>query len=851
MRKYLTLCLLLLASLVHSQILLQESFDGTTFVPAGWSQQIISTGNPNSGDMPGGLFERAISGSNPTALPRSGAAMVRYRSYDFNVSSSAVLITPVLNLNGRTNVKLRFWMYRDATYPNRDSVVAWVNTAASLTGATVLGKVSRNIAYEPTQTAVGWYQYTFDIPANFNGATNYILLQAVGMYGNNMYLDDVQVEQINNCNGIPVAGNITIDNSVVCGNGTANLAVNGNSDATGVVLQWQRRLNTTNVWTDIPSANATILSNVSVTESQSFRLRVVCSNTNDTAYSNSVSAEVITSTPNDAVCDAITLTRGVTNYCGTTVCATATGDPAFSQSSPNNTVWFRYVATANGRVEVKLKRPDGAGTGLFGWLATYTASGTCPSLTLTEVVNTNNGFNLTTNDSVVLQTPILTAGVTYYFMLDGVNGASGAYCISMPITQIPACATNVSPANLATGVNLPPVVSWSAVPGATSYGLFWSSNGGSTYDSIGSIVNSLSAQVNNTLGNTTYHWYIQPKNTAGNAVGCVITATSFTTIAGPANDFCNSATTLTAGNVVNGTTVNAGASQGVAACVPAAGTADDDVWYQFTAVGDSAIITVQGAAPFDAVVALYGGTCTALTQQGICVDTSFAGGLEILRRGGLTPGQTYYVRVYGWDNGNNNGTFTIQYQSFSTLPVVMDKLVATTTSNKTLLQWKTLSESNNKGFEVERSTDGVVFKAFAFVPSKATTGYSTQPLSYNFTDVFKADKVWYRLRQLDKDGKFSVSNTVLVLHQASGKFQLLPNPANDYVQLLVPNTIPYGKLQYQLRNIQGVSLLSGATVVNGNNTSISMAVKHLPQGTYYLHVVDAKGETRVLPLQKL
>ncbi|HAI85020.1 MAG TPA: hypothetical protein DCL43_15250, partial [Chitinophagaceae bacterium] len=303
-----------------------------------------------------------------------------------------------------------------------------------------------------------------------------------------------------------------------------------------------------------------------------FRLRVVCSNTNDTAYSNSVSAEVITSTPNDAVCDAITLTRGVTNYCGTTVCATATGDPAFSQSSPNNTVWFRYVATANGRVEVKLKRPDGAGTGLFGWLATYTASGTCPSLTLTEVVNTNNGFNLTTNDSVVLQTPILTAGVTYYFMLDGVNGASGAYCISMPITQIPACATNVSPANLATGVNLPPVVSWSAVPGATSYGLFWSSNGGSTYDSIGSIVNSLSAQVNNTLGNTTYHWYIQPKNTAGNAVGCVITATSFTTIAGPANDFCNSATTLTAGNVVNGTTVNAGASQGVAACVPAAGT---------------------------------------------------------------------------------------------------------------------------------------------------------------------------------------------------------------------------------------------------------------------------------------
>jgi hypothetical protein len=207
--------------------------------------------------------------------------------------------------------------------------------------------------------------------------------------------------------------------------------------------------------------------------------------------------------------------------------------------------------------------------------------------------------------------------------------------------------------------------------------------------------------------------------------------------------------------------------------------------------------------------------------------------------------------VYGWDNGNNNGTFTIQYQSFSTLPVVMDKLVATTTNNKTLLQWNTFSESNNKGFEVERSTDGVVFNVLAFVPSKATTGDSTKPLSYNFTDAFKANKVWYRLRQLDKDGKFSLSNTVLVLHQASGNFQLLPNPVNDYVQLLVPNTIPYGKLQYQLRNIQGITLLNGVTVVNGNNTSISMAVKHLPQGTYYLYIVDAKGATQVLPLQKL
>jgi len=148
------------------------------------------------------------------------------------------------------------------------------------------------------------------------------------------------------------------------------------------------------------------------------------------------------------VCNAITLNLGAAADCGNTTCATSTGDPAFFNSTPNNTVWYKYTAVTNGPIQITMSRPVGVTTGLlYGWLGVYTATGTCPSLTLTEV-SSNLSYDLNASPSVVFATPSLTAGTTYYFMVDGVSGAMGAYCIKADAPPAPpSCTSIIAPVN--------------------------------------------------------------------------------------------------------------------------------------------------------------------------------------------------------------------------------------------------------------------------------------------------------------------------------------------------------------------------------------------------------------------
>ena len=125
----------------------------------------------------------------------------------------------------------------------------------------------------------------------------------------------------------------------------------------------------------------------------------------------------------------------------------------------------------------------------------------------------------------------------------------------------------------------------------------------------------------------------------------------------PPNDNCTSAISTTVGApAINGTSLAATQSQASAACSGFTSNAANDVWYSFVATTAAQSVVVAGTAPFDAVVQGFSGTCGALTSLG-CVDGGVGGGTEILNLTGLTPGTTYFVRVYGWNGGT--GAFTV------------------------------------------------------------------------------------------------------------------------------------------------------------------------------------------------
>ena len=110
-------------------------------------------------------------------------------------------------------------------------------------------------------------------------------------------------------------------------------------------------------------------------------------------------------------------------------------------------------------------------------------------------------------------------------------------------------------------------------------------------------------------------------------------------------------------------------------------------------------------------------------------------------------------------------------------------------SNHNVLRWTTVNESNNRGFEIQRSTDGVNFGVIGFVNSQAPGGNSNSNLNYTFTDNNPAGtKQYYRLRQVDIDNHGKYSSIVLIrgdkpLTLAIGG--LFPNPANNIMNVII------------------------------------------------------------------
>jgi hypothetical protein len=170
-----------------AQVNYTEGFDGTTFPPTGWSSSILS-GSIN--------WQRVTSGTYPVNPPRTGAAMAQYDSWNTgSAGEQAMLVTPSINYAGRgsNTPTVSFWMYRHyySTSGSNGPLDVYVNTSPTATGGTLLGSINPRYDLTPAVGSTGWYQYTYNIPASYNTATNYIIFKATSDYYNNIQVDDV------------------------------------------------------------------------------------------------------------------------------------------------------------------------------------------------------------------------------------------------------------------------------------------------------------------------------------------------------------------------------------------------------------------------------------------------------------------------------------------------------------------------------------------------------------------------------------------------------------------------------------------------------------------------------------
>ena len=112
------------------------------------------------------------------------------------------------------------------------------------------------------------------------------------------------------------------------------------------------------------------------------------------------------------------------------------------------------------------------------------------------------------------------------------------------------------------------------------------------------------------------------------------------------------------------------------------------------------------------------------------------------------------------NNSVNPKTLTIKIQATAALPVELVTFKGEKRNRENVLFWETASETNNRGFEVEISNDGSHFEKMAFVKGRGTT---SELQNYNFTHTLNAKQngvLYYRLKQLDNDGKFEYSKII-------------------------------------------------------------------------------------------
>jgi len=410
-------------------------------------------------------------------------------------------------------------------------------------------------------------------------------------------------------------------------------------------------------------------------------------------------------------------------------------------------------------------------------------------------------------------------------------------CFATLNAQTPTCSSNLLPENNASGVSPAPYITlkWNPVAGATYYNVYFNAKLPPTKITGSAVVDTFN--ITDAQYNTKYYWYVVPVNANGAAMNCGVTTTSFTTgpqPVPPVNDNCSGAIDIS--TAVAASTLGATQSQPADVCGGYTGFADDDVWFQFTATSTGTVtIILSGGSNFDGVLELFTGSCGSLTSL-TCSDQNAEGGNESITISAVA-GTNYKVRVYSFGSAiGDRGDFSIAATG-EPLPVSLIDFKGENINGNNVLSWSTATEINNKGFQVQYSIDGKNFQNIGFVNSKQQSGNSASVLNYQFTDSkYTSGNAYYRLVQVDKDGKSNFSKIILIKGKQIAALTLnavYPNPAREKLSLAISSPVN-SKIDISIVDLTGKILRRQAFPIMKGGNNVEMQTASLAAGTYFI-----------------
>lgn len=354
----------------------------------------------------------------------------------------------------------------------------------------------------------------------------------------------------------------------------------------------------------------------------------------------------------------------------------------------------------------------------------------------------------------------------------------------------------------------------------------------------------------NSLVEGTYFVRIYDANTGAGGSGNFVLSV-YNVVTPPANDDCAGATNITIGATVSsGSTTNATASGVATTC---SGTADDDVWFKFTATSTVTRISVDGGTAYNAVVQYFSGSCTSLTSMG-CVSTTGAAGEESVYVT-TTVGTQYFIRVYHSANGATPPTgFDISVSNaIPNCPVLSTPANATNTINRTTTQtfsWtaSTLPTVGTKTYTVQIATDPLFNN---LVTLTGATGITTTSYTLAANVLAANTQYFWRVLAVNTNGTSSGCSYNAFATTTSG----VPSCASGFVpNVSATNTSKTPTLSwvagsgtptsydvYLSTNQTSVSTLSSTVRVATGVTSTSYVPSALLNNTTYYWMVIPKN----------
>ncbi len=238
------------------------------------------------------------------------------------------------------------------------------------------------------------------------------------------------------------------------------------------------------------------------------------------------------------------------------------------------------------------------------------------------------------------------------------------------------------------------------------------------------------------------------------------------------------------------------------------------------------------------------------------VETSLAAvNLGVLSDwGNLFYSNTSEVPVNGAPAAGNIGVPNANYSYLNVsgigLPLTWLNFTAVKQDKNALLNWA-VQESNNNHFEIERSVNGVDFAQIG--SNIASKGAGSN--NYSMTDVelinLKSNVVYYRIKQVDNDGKFTYSKVATIKLSTDKNYNIgiYPNPVNDNTTLTI-DVAKATRAQVKVIDAAGKTVQTISLVLNVGVNQRKINFSTLANGNYNVNVMSEDGLQETLKVVK-